>query len=642
MFEFIRKHTRLLQIILVVMIVPSFVFFGVQGYDGFNQDDVVAKVGKHKITQNELDNTHRAMVERARAQQPDANPAMFDTPAFKQAALDALVRDYTLAAAAQDLRLRSPDARVVRLFATLPDFAPFRNADGTVNKQLLEAQGLSSGQFAERLRQDLTTSQVLGGIETTATSSKTANQLAVEALFQVRDVQWVKFEPTNYVAQLNPTTEQLRAFFNEPAMTAAFQMPERADVEYVVLDLESLKQRMSVTEEELRKSYTQNAERFTQPEERRASHILIKAEKSAPAEQRQAAKAKAEGLLAQVKADPARFAELAKTNSEDPGSAANGGDLDFFARGAMVKPFEDAAFGLAKGQISGVVESDFGYHIIQVTDVRGGQAQPFETVRAQLEDEARQQLAQKQYVEAAERFTNTVYEQSDSLKPVADELKLTVQSAQGVLRVPGDKEQGVLGHPRVLQALFDPANRSKGRNTDAIEVGPNKLLSARVVKYYPQAKPAFETVEADVRARWLQREGLLAARRDAEQKMAAWSKAPETAALPASVSMSRRLVFAQPPAVLDAALRIPAKQLPAWKLVELGDEGIALIKVNKILPLQIAPEEEQATQAQFAGYWAKAEADAYLRALKRDQKVKITDKGKAVGAEKSGTGADED
>ncbi|RRS05791.1 peptidyl-prolyl cis-trans isomerase [Aquabacterium soli] len=641
MFDFVRKHNKLFQIILVLLILPSFIFLGVQSSDLGGGGDVVAKVGSQKIMQAELDNAVRTMAERVRSQQPDTDAALFDTPEFKQRALDALIHDYTLNAAAYDQRVRASDSRLQRIFATSPDFAPFRNADGTINSQLLEAQGISSAQFAERLRQQITVSQVIGGVENTGTVSKVANRLAVEALFQVREVQWRKFEPKAYAAQLNPTPEQLRKFFDEPAMSAAFREPEHADVQYVVLDLDSLKSRVSVSEDDLRKSYEQNIKNYTQPEERRASHILVKAEKSAPAADRQAAKAKAEKLLAELRKNPAQFAELARKNSEDPGSAANGGDLEFFGRGNMTKPFEDAVFSLKKGQISDVVESDFGYHIIELTDLRGGQAQPFEAVRAQIEDDARKQLAQRLYADAADKFTNIVYEQSDSLKPVADELKLTVQTASNVLRNPGAKDQGVLGNTRLLQALFDPANRSKARNTEAIEAGPSKLVSARIVKYYPDAKPPFEQVEAKVRERWITRESVRAARLDAEQKLAAWKQAPDKADLPAAVQMSRRLVFSQPPAVLDAALRLPEKQLPAWQVVDLGDEGFALIKVNKVLPLQIVPEEEKATQTQFTNYWAKAEAEAYLKALQREYKTKVlkpqvTDAAKAGDKSASG------
>lgn len=641
MFDFVRKHNKLFQIILVLLILPSFIFLGVQSSDLGGGGDVVAKVGSQKIMQAELDNAVRTMAERVRSQQPDTDAALFDTPEFKQRALDALIHDYTLNAAAYDQRVRASDSRLQRIFATSPDFAPFRNADGTINSQLLEAQGISSAQFAERLRQQITVSQVIGGVENTGTVSKVANRLAVEALFQVREVQWRKFEPKAYAAQLNPTPEQLRKFFDEPAMSAAFREPEHADVQYVVLDLDSLKSRVSVSEDDLRKSYEQNIKNYTQPEERRASHILVKAEKSAPAADRQAAKAKAEKLLAELRKNPAQFAELARKNSEDPGSAANGGDLEFFGRGNMTKPFEDAVFSLKKGQISDVVESDFGYHIIELTDLRGGQAQPFEAVRAQIEDDARKQLAQRLYADAADKFTNIVYEQSDSLKPVADELKLTMQTASNVLRNPGAKDQGVLGNTRLLQALFDPANRSKARNTEAIEAGPSKLVSARIVKYYPDAKPPFEQVEAKVRERWITRESVRAARLDAEQKLAAWKQAPDKADLPAAVQMSRRLVFSQPPAVLDAALRLPEKQLPAWQVVDLGDEGFALIKVNKVLPLQIVPEEEKATQTQFTNYWAKAEAEAYLKALQREYKTKVlkpqvTDAAKAGDKSASG------
>lgn len=638
MFDFVRKYTKLFQIILVVLILPSFILVGVQSFDN-PSGDVVAKVGRQKISQAELDNAVRTMADRVRSQQPETDAAQFDAPEFKQRALDALVHDYTISAAAYDQRVRASDARLQRIFATSPDFAPFRNANGTINTQLLEAQGISSAQFAERLRQQITTSQVVGGVEGTGTVSKTANRLAVEALFQVRDVQWRKFEPKDYAAQLNPSVEQLRKFYDEPAMASVFREPEHADVQYVLLDLDSLKSRVTVSEDDLRASYKQNIVNYTQPEERRASHILIKAEKSASAAERQAAKAKAEKLLAELKKSPAQFAELARKNSEDPGSAANGGDLEFFGRGAMTKPFEDAVFSLKKGQISDVVESDFGFHVIEVTDVRGGQAQPFEAVRAQIEDDARKQLAQRLYADAADKFTNTVYEQADSLKPVADELKLQVQSASNVLRNPGAKDQGVLGNTRLLQALFDPANRSKNRNTEAIEVGPSKLISARIVKYYPDAKPPFEQVEAKVRERWIAREATAAARKDAEQKLAAWKQTPDKADLPASVQMSRRLVFSQPPAVLDAALRIPEKQLPAWQVVDLGDEGVALIKVNKVLPLQIVPEEEKATQAQFTNYWARAEAEAYLRALQRKYKVKILKPQRAEATKAEGKSA---
>lgn len=631
MFDFVRKNTRILQLILVILILPSFVVFGIQGYSRFgDQADTVAKVGKQSINQAEWDNAHRNFVERVRAQQPDVDPKVFDAPEFRKQSLEALVRQHVLAAAAADEHLGVTDARLLRSFTTDPRFAALFNPDGTFNKQLLEAQGLTMQRLEAMVRQELVLGQVLGTVQATGQTSLTANRHAVDALFQVREVQWMKFEPKAYTAQLNPTDAQLQAMYKDPANAAWLASPERADVEYLVLDLDALKQRVSVSEEELRRSYEENKARYTTPEERRASHILIKSESGASAEKKKAARAKAEGLLAQLKQNPSLFAELARKNSDDPGSAATGGDLDFFGRGAMVKAFDETAFKLKKGELSGIVETEFGYHIILLTDIRGGQVQPFETVRGQIEEEARKQLAQRQYAEAAERFTNGVYEQSDSLKPVADELKLSIQSARDVLREPGTKDQGVLGNRRLLDALFDADNRAKSRNTEAIEVGPNKLVSARIVKYHPAATRAFDEVKAELRDRWIAQEARKAAKADAERKMAEWKQSPEKSGLPAPVEMSRRTVFNQPPMVLDAAMRVPANQLPGWSVVDLGADGVALIKVNKVLPLQISPQEIKETQNQFGGYWGRAEADAYYRLLKRQYKVEFLHDGKKV------------
>jgi peptidyl-prolyl cis-trans isomerase D len=631
MFEFVRRNTRILQLILVLLILPSFVLVGMEGYSQFTDGaGTVAKVGKQKVSQQEWDNAHRNFVERQRSQRPDLDISLFDQPEVKQQSLDALIREYVLLMAANDQHLTVPARRIMRIFANDPQFAALRNPDGTVNKALLEARGMSPLQLETMLRQELTVAQVLGGVQMSSHGAQQSTRAAVDALFQVRDVQWVKFEPKAYMAQLNPTAEQLQAFYKDPANAAWLTTPEQADVQYVVLDLDTLKARVSVSDDELRRSYKENIQRYSTPEERRASHILIKAEASASADEKKAARAKAEQLLAQLQKNPAQFAELARKNSDDPGSGANGGDLDFFARGDMVKPFEEAAYGLKPGQISGLVESEFGFHIIQLTGVRGGETKPFEAVRAEIEDDARKQLAQRQYAEAAEKFTNMVYEQSDSLQPVADELKLPVQTANGVLRQPGSKDQGDLSNRRLLDTLFDATNRSKGHNTEAVEVGTNKLVSARIVKYRPAALMPFDQAQAQVRERWMTAQALKAARADAEQKMALWKQSPEKAALPAAVQMSRRTVFAQPAAVLDAALRVPEAQLPAWTVVSLGDEGVALLKVNKVVPLEVKPEELKEMQAQFGGYWARAEADAYYRALKREYKVEYLNEGKSV------------
>jgi peptidyl-prolyl cis-trans isomerase D len=641
MFDFVRKHTRILQFLLLILILPSFVVFGLQGYSGFaSNDGVVAKVGKQRITQAEWDNAHRNFVERVRSQQPNVDASLFDTPEARRQSLDSLVRQYVLAEAAADQHLSVSDNRLLRQFTTDPRFSGLFNPDGSFNRGVLEARGMTPNQFVAMVRQEMVLGQVLGGVQSTGQTSTLSNRQAVDALFQVREVQWTKFEPKQYAAQLSPTPEQLQSFYKAPVNAAWLMAPEKADVQYVVLDIDALKQRVSVNEDDLRRSYKENEARYSTPQERRASHILIKLDAGATADQKKVARAKAEGLLAQAKQNPAQFGELARRNSDDPGSAANGGDLDFFGRGAMVKAFDEAAFKLKKGELSGLVETEYGFHIIQLTDIRGGAVQPFEAVRGQIEDEARKQLAQRQFAEAAERFTNSVYEQSDSLKPVADELKLPLLTMSGVLRAPSDKDQGPLGNRRVLEALFDANNRAKGRNTEAVEVGANKLVSARVLKHSPAALRAFEDVKGELRTRWVADAAAKAARADADQKLAAWKAAPDKAELPAAVKMSRKTMFSQPPLVLEAALRVPEKQLPAFALVDLGADGVAVLKVNKVLPLDVSPQELQETQNQFGSYWGRAEADAYYQALKRKYKVEyLNEAQKVMGTQKTASAA---
>lgn len=623
MFELIRNYSRYMVGAIAALIALAFLGGGLQGYSGFLGNDAVAKVAGHKITPAEWDAAHRRLVENMRQQSPNIDPALLDSPEIKAMALQAILKDYTLLAAANDLRLPVTDGRLARLFKSEPQFDSLRKPDGSLDADLLRARGTNPAQFDQQLRQQLATGQVLGGVTRTTMVPNVIQTLTMAAFLQSREVQWLRFESKNYLAGLNPTDQTLQAFYAKPEVAAKFKKRERADVQYVVLDINAIKAKVQVTEEELRQSYKDNLASFSTKQERRASHILITSDSSESSDKRQAAKQKAQALLAEVKANPARFVELAKANSQDPGSAINGGDLSFFERDAMVKPFADAAFSMTKGQISDVVESDFGYHIILLTDIRGGQARPFEAVRAQLEDDARQQLAQRQYADAAERFTNMVYEQSDSLKPVADALGLVIQTVSQVKRTVDSATPEVLTNAKLLDALFDSDNLSKQRNTEAIEAGASKLVSARVVKHYPATTPALAEVKELVRQDWAQGEAIRLAQADARTKMALWEKDVKQAALPAPIVVSRRTTEAVPSALIEAALQVPQDKLPAWRVVDLGGVGAALVKVAKVMPMAAVPEEVAGIRAELQGYVSTLESNAYLKSLETHYKQAI-------------------
>ena len=625
MFEFVRTHNRWLQLGLLVLILPSFVVFGIQGYSRFTDgaNASVASVDGQAITQAEWDASHQQQVERIRRQSPQADIKQFDTPAARAQTLDVLVRERVLRAAAADAHLAVTDERLKRNFVNDPQFAAVRNADGSVNKLMLSAQGMSTEMFAAQLRQEMLLQQVLGGVSGSVLAANAVSGIGLDALLQRRVLHMARFEAKDQLAGLQPTEAELQAYFK--AHEADFRAPEQAVIDYLVLDLEVLKKGLTVPEDDLRKYYAENASRYTAKEERRARHILVKVEADAAADVKQKAKAKAEALLAEARkltTAPAGFAELAKKNSDDSGSAANGGDLDFFGRGAMVKAFEDAAFAMKPGEISNLIETEFGYHIIKLEAIKGGDKRPFDEVRASIEDEVKKQLASKRWAEAAEQFTNTVYEQSDSLQPAQDKLKLDKRSAT-VQRTPTPGAPAVLASPKLLEAVFGKEVLQNKRNTDAVEVGPNQLAAARVTAYKPARTMALSEVQDAVRQRLIAEQAMALARK-AGQALLAQSKAdPASAKLPLTATVSRNKPEGLPPGAVNAVLGADATKLPALVGVELPGQGYLVARIDQILPRDLPANENAELQGQYAQAWARAESEAYYQALKLREKVDI-------------------
>jgi peptidyl-prolyl cis-trans isomerase D len=551
---------------------------------------------------------------------------------MKMQSLEVLVRDRVIQAEVIKANLTTSNERLQRIFSTDPELAFLRNPDGSANQSALAAQGMSSEIFAERLRRDLTTRQVLGGVGSSAIAPAAAAGAAFDAMFQQREVQVQRFEPKDYLAKVNPTDADVEAFFKNPANAAQFQAPEKATVEYLVLDIESLKRDIKVPEDDLKSYYEQNAARFTAPEERRASHILIKADKTAPAEERAKAKAKAEGLLADIKTRNAVFADLARKNSDDPGSAEKGGDLDFFGRGAMVKPFEDAAFALKPGETSSLVESDFGYHIIRLTAVRGGEKKSFDAVRAEIEDERKKQIAQKDFAEKAVAFSNMVEDQSDSLKPAAEKFKLEIKTVQGVQRSAGPQTQGPLANPKFLEALFASDSLKSKRNTLAIDIGANQLVSGRLQEYTPARQMALTEVAPKVRDQVRATQAAELARKEGAARLSALQATPQTALAEAAQTVSRAQARGLPSQVLDAVLKAPAQSLPVVLGVDLGEQGYAVARLVKVLGRDPAVGTPAQAQAQYGQAWADAETQAYFAALKQRFKAQVDVSSSAVAA----------
>ncbi len=627
MFDSIRNHSKILMGLLFLLVIPSFVLFGIDSYSRFSdQGAPVAKVAGNKITQGEWDAAHQREVERIRASVPNLDPKLLDYAEARYATLERMVNDRVIAAAADKQLLITSDQRLARYLQQDPSIAGLRGVDGKLDmdryRQLAASQGMTPEMLEAKVRQDLSAQQVMGGLQQSVVASQGQTDIALNAYLQRREIQIQKWTPADFAAKVQVTDADLEKFYQ--AQSERFRSVESADIEYLVLDAASLQKTISLPEQDLKTYYEQNVQRLAGKEERRASHILINAAKDAPVADRAKAKTKAEELLAVVRKSPKSFPDVARKNSQDPGSATKGGDLDFFAKGAMVKAFEDAAFALKKGDISDVVESEFGFHIIQLTDIKAPKAPSFESMRPQLEADLRKQQAQRQFAEQAEAFSNSVYEQADSLKPTADRLKLTVQKAQGLTRAPEAGAQGVLASAKLLQTLFAEESVSKRRNTAAVEVAPNTLVSARIVAYRPAAVRPLAEVKDEVRRQYVIEKSAELAKAEGQAKLASWKDQAAQAQVGVAVIVSRDQTQGQPQAVVDAVLRADPARLPALVGVDLGTQGFVVARVNKVVPRDASSVQQVAqSRQQMTQLWGQAESQAYLTYLKQQLKAEL-------------------
>ena len=637
MFDFIRQHKKIMQILLIILIFPSFVLFGIDGYKGSNEKgDVVASVDGIDITKQEWEKSHENEIQRMRASMPNIDVSMFDTPEIKYGVLERLVQSKVLEASVNKLNIKVSDQKVAQSIAEMEVLASIKKPDGTLDleryRQLLAAQGMSPEMFENRMRSDVAVKQVVTGVTQSSLAFPSQMQAAFEAFLQQREVQIAIFSASDYLADAKPTDDEVLKFFN--ANKEDYKSLESVDVEYVVLSQDAVEKTITVSDADLKNYFDQNQSNLAAKEERRASHILINAPKDLNSSDMAKAKEKAMTLLASVKKSPSQFADIAKKNSQDPGSAANGGDLGFFARGAMVKPFEDAAFSMKKGEISGLVQSDFGFHIIQLVDVKTADAANFAQMRSSLETELKKQLAQKKYAEVAEQFTNMVYEQADSFKSAADKLKLDIQTASGISKETNPDPTSPWANSNVLKTVFSPESIKGQKNSEAIEIAPNMLISVRVTKHYPATYLSFEEVKPVLVQTVLNDKALGLAKRDGAAKLDLWKKSPEKAELQTPVALSRDQNLKLPGNLVNEALRANPDKLPVLLGVDLGAKGYGIVKVNKMLPTANDPSKMPELKQRFVKSWSTAENLAYFSYLKAI--LKVTIKEPAPGDAKSG------
>jgi peptidyl-prolyl cis-trans isomerase D len=636
MFEFIRTHQRLMQFLLLLFIFPSFAFFGLEGYSRLTDgDNAVAKVAGQTITKEEWDAAHRQQLERMRqAYGNQFDTKLFDTPEARRAILENLIAQRALGAEVVASKLVVPDQALQQSILQIPGLTkPDGTFDNDQYRVLLAAQGLTPKGYEASLRREMALQQLNAAIQNTAFAPRTVADNLSNLNDQERTVQMLNFKPESYASQVKVTDEMLKAYYDKNGKR--FETPEQASIEYVVLDGAAVAAQSQVTDDDIKSYYEQNQKLYSTEEQRRASHILIAVKKDAPAADKAAAKAKAEGLVAQLRKNPGDFAKLAKANSQDPGSAENGGDLGFFGHGAMVKPFEDAAFGLKQGEISDPVESDFGYHVIQVTSIKPASVKPLDSVKDEIAGEIKKQIAAKKYSEMADQFNNLVYENGDSLKAVSDKLKLKIQTATGVTRAPNPAAGAApYNNAKFLTALFtDDVIKSK-HNTEAVQVAPNTLVAGRISEYKPVTVRPFEDVKADVQKVVLQQEEQALATKAGQARLAELQAKDDGAGFSDAKVVSRVKAEGWNEEAFTAVMKVDAAKLPAYTGVEMPGLGYQIYRVTKVeQPKTVDAARRKTEQEQIAGALSQQEALAYLGYLREKAKTKLLKGAASVSAD---------
>jgi peptidyl-prolyl cis-trans isomerase D len=628
MYDFVYKHKRWLQIALLVLIVPPFALFGIDFY--FRNTDTggsLAKVGDARISEVEYSQALRQAQEKMREMMKNnPDPSLLNSPQLKESVLNELIeRRITLSHAAK-AGMTISDAELQQMIAAVE---AFHDQSGKFSRdryrQLLQGQGLTPATFENQVRTNIMLEQVRSVYSGSAFVPDSVADRLLKIREQEREVSQVLFSPADYRKQVNISDADAEKYYTEHK--GEFVVPERVKIEFVVLSLEAYQRGVEVSDEDVKKRYLENQSRYQTPEERRASHILIPAAATASAEEKAKAKAQAEDLFRQAKANPKKFGELAAKFSKDPGSAEKGGDLGFFARGLMVKPFDEAAFAMKVGDITGPVETQYGYHIIRLDEIKDTKTTPLDAVKAQIVEEIRKPKVAKAFAEAADNFNNLVYEQFDSLQPAVDALKLTVQKSDWLSRAGGNPNP-LLNNDKLLAALFSDEVLKNKHNTSAIEVQPNMLLAARVVEHKPSEGLPLDQVRKDIVQHLADQTATQLAEKEGRAALDKLKKG-ESVALSWSAAQTVTLQKRQGlhPEAAQSVFGADTAKLPSYAGVPVSQGRFVIYRVTKVKDVtETSPEQRKALAKQLTQMIGQEQYIAYLASLRERADVKIDKK----------------
>jgi peptidyl-prolyl cis-trans isomerase D len=466
---------------IVVLISIPFALWGIQSYLGIGGEPVVASVNGVDITQRAFDYRYREVRAQLRERLGAAyRPGLFDEKTLRAKVLDQMIRDNLLLQVSHDMGLRASSQEVRAAIMANPAFQKDGRFDDATYQRALQLRGMRPPEFENGLRQQIVSTQL--GRAVVASAFVTTKELdqAIRLQGQERKISYFVVPKDRFKTDAKLSDQQIEAYYR--GHQALFKVPERVKVQYLVLNAASMAQKeITPSDDDLRQLYESEIDRFTQPERRDVRHILITVDPNADAATAEAAKARIMAIRKKIESG-ADFAKVAKEDSQDPGSAAQGGDLGFIEKGLMDPAFDQAAFALKQGELSEPVRTRFGYHLIQVTKIDPSKVKPFAEVKDQLLAQAKKRQSEGAYYDLAEKLANVTFESPDSLEPAAKALGLKIQTTGWIERSGG---KGVFANPKVLAAAFSDDVLKDRHNSEVIEPDRNaqESIVLRVVDH---------------------------------------------------------------------------------------------------------------------------------------------------------------
>ncbi len=608
--------------ILLGLIIISFALFGVDAYfKGSGGGQWVAEVGKQKISALEFDDLVRQEQARLRSQ-GETDPAKLEAADLKQRVLDQMIRERVLLQAAVARGYEISDEAVLPAVVANPIFQENGQFSEQRFEQFLRQQRMSRAQFLQSLKQEALVNNMVGVPLASMIIPKSASQHLAQLLGEQREVSRAVIGLESFLAKAHVDDAAIQAYYT--AHPEVSHVEEQARVEYVVFSPDVLLPGITVTEADAKAYYDQHASDFATPEQREASHILIRIPPDAKEADKKAAEQKAAEVLQQAKADPAKFAALAREFSQDPSTAGKGGDLGTITPGSIFPAVEKAIFEMKPGEVSGPVQSPAGLHILLLKSMKPATQRPFAEVKDIALEDARREAAMRRFNEEADKFGDLVYAQYASLKPAADQYKLTIQTSDWIGR--RGAAAGVLKNDRLLHAIFSDEAVKQKRNTEAIEVSPNTLVAARIAEYKPAGQRPLAEVRAQIERILAREQAATLAREQGEHDLAELRQGRSVAGAsfgPAK-TVTRQDADGFAPAEVRAVFQADVKQLPAYTGLALEDGSYALYRISGASTSaegikqaeQMAPALLQRTTAMLIGA-------AYVDSLKQHTNIEI-------------------